>query len=484
MPTRSRWTLDIPQTTLPSFLFGSPTAELDNRRAQFIDADRPEKYYLTIASLRLWAQRLAAGLVAAGLKNGEPVMVYSGNNLFFPVALIGVVMAGGIFTAANPAYTAREVAFQLQNSGARFLICSDSALEVGLEGAKQANLPRERVYNLDDGYDTFDGKGKSIKGCKHWSALMAPEPEARKFAWKTGKEHTQDTICLNYSSGTTGLPKGVEITNQNYVSNAVQHMYLIELKPDYQKVKESLRWSCFLPMYHAMAQTIFCVGAVSKQVPVYIYRKFDFIGLLEGIQRFRITDLQLVPPIVVAMAKRPETKEYDLSSVTSVGSGAAPLGREITLELEKLWPEGQVNLKQGYGMTEVTCSVLGWDPRKHCEDFSVGEPNANTAVKLVDPADGKTEVPDGERGEIWVQGPNGRKGYWKNEEATKETITEDGWLRTGDIAYKDQNGHFFVVDRMKELIKVKGMQVAPAELEAQLLEHPAVADVAVVGVTM
>lgn len=402
----------------------------------------------------------------------------------FPAILLGVVMAGGIFTAANPAYTSREVAFQLQNSGARFLICSSAAINTGLEGAKEAKLPKDCVFVIDDGYDTFDGRGKGVKGCQHWSKLIANPEEGKKFRWHTGAHYAHDTMALNYSSGTTGLPKGVEITNKNYVSNAIQHLYLTELKPDYEKIKHTLRWGCILPMYHAMAQTIFCVGAPSKRIPVYIARKFDFLDMLDGVQKYRITDLQLVPPIVVAMAKRPETKRFDLSSVIGAGSGAAPLGREVTLEFERLWPNGQVNLKQGYGMTEVTCSCLGWDPRKHCEDFSVGEPNPNCSVKLMNPEDGKTEVADGERGEIWVQGPNVMKGYWKNEKATKETITPDCWLRTGDIAYKDQNGHFFVVDRMKELIKVKGLQVAPAELEAQLLEHPGIADAVVVGCMM
>lgn len=484
MPTKSRWSLPIPQTTLPSFLFESPSAQVDDQQAQFIDADRPDTHYLTHSGYRLWAQRLAMGLQAAGLKQGEPVMLYTSNTLFFPVALLGVIMAGGIFTAANPAYTAREVAFQIENSGARFFICSESALDTGLEGAKQAGMGRERVFTIDQGYDTLDGKGKDRQGVRHWSKLMAPADKARGFQWRTGPDYTNDTICLNYSSGTTGLPKGVEITHRNYIANAVQHMYLVELRPNFQETKDSLRWSCFLPMYHAMAQTIFCVGAVYKRIPVYVYQKFDFINMLEGVQKFRITDLQLVPPIVIMMAKRPETKRYDLSSCIAAGSGAAPLGREVTNEFEKLWPNGQINLKQGYGMTEVTCSVLGWDPAKHCEDFSVGEPNANCSVKLMDPEDGKTEVPDGERGEIWAQGPNIMKGYWRNEKATRETLTPDGWLRTGDIAYKDPSGNFFVVDRMKELIKVKGMQVAPAELEAQLLEHPKVVDAAVIGVSV
>lgn len=229
-----------------------------------------------------------------------------------------------------------------------------------------------------------------------------------------------------------------------------------------------------------MAQTIFGLNALKQNIPVYFMAKFDFVQMLEYTQKYRITFLILVPPVVVALAKHPITKKYDLSSVENVGSGAAPLGREVCVELEKLWPNGQVNVKQGWGMTEITCSALGWHPEEYSDSFSVGELNANTEAKIVDEAD--KEVAQGERGEIWVRAPNVMKGYWNRPDATAETLTPDGWLKTGDIAYVDQSGKFFIVDRKKELIKVKGNQVAPAELEALLLDFDPVADVAVIGV--
>lgn len=346
MPTKARWSLPIPNTTLPTFLFTSPDKPLSTSPL-LLDAARPEPYNLSLSTYRLWSQRLALGLRKAGLKKGEAVMLYSGNSIMFPVVLMGVIMAGGIFTGANPAYNAREVGYQIENSGARFLICAEAALDVGLEGAKVGKLPKDKVFVFDEGYDAFDGKCKGAKGCRPWTDLLAPAKEAASFQWVTGEQYTSDTICLNYSSGTTGLPKGVMITHTNYVSNAVQHAFLAtNCRNDYEQVKHKLRWLCLVPMYHAMAQTIFCVGAPSKGIPVYVMRKFDFVKMLEAIQNFRITDLTLVPPIVVAMAKRPETRKYDLSSVENAGSGAAPLGREIAIEFEKLWPDGQVNLKQ------------------------------------------------------------------------------------------------------------------------------------------
>jgi len=221
MPIRSRWTIDIPRVTLPTFLFGSPSGPVPDKAA-LIDADRPETHYLTHQTYRLWAKRLAAGLRAAGLQPGDAVLLYSGNTLFFPVVVLGVIMAGGIFTGANPSYVAREVAHQLRDSGARFLVCTDASIDTGLEAARLAGLKEDSVFAFDDGYATFEGMGKPLKGCRHWSALIADEQAGEAFEWTEGQAELGRTIALNYSSGTTGLPKGVEITHTNYVSNCTQ----------------------------------------------------------------------------------------------------------------------------------------------------------------------------------------------------------------------------------------------------------------------
>jgi 4-coumarate--CoA ligase len=224
-------------------------------------------------------------------------------------------------------------------------------------------------------------------------------------------------------------------------------------------------------MYHAMAQNIFIAAALKREVPVYIMPKFDFIKMLEYVEKFRISDLILVPPVVIALAKHPAVKsgKYDLSSVETIGSGAAPLGREVCEEVEALWPPGRINVKQGWGMTEygflgfiakspdklmnhasnrTTCSILGWNPTEKSYSASVGELNANCEAKIM-ADDGVTEYGRNQRGELWVRAPNIMKGYWKNPQATKETKTEDGWLKTGDIAYVDDDGRFHVVDRKK-----------------------------------
>ncbi|KAI9038779.1 acyl--CoA ligase [Aspergillus affinis] len=483
MPFKSRWHLDIPDTHLASLLFTSPSHPLSKTHRCFSEAARSETHYFTTHDYRLWSQRFAAGLRKSGLQTGDRVVLFSGNDLFFPVVFMGIIMAGGIFSGANPTYVARELAYQLQDSGATYLICAEGSLDTGIEAARLAGMSRDRVFVFDNA--VFDGQGKGQQGCRYWGELIASVDEGSKFAWDdlSTPEAAGRTLALNYSSGTTGRPKGVEITHRNYVANMLQYNYLFYLDPEWRIKQERARWLCFLPMYHAMAQNIFIAAALSRGVPVYIMPRFDFVKMLEYTEKFRISDLILVPPVVVAIAKHPLVKsgKYDLSSVEKVSSGAAPLGREVCEEVEALWEPGRINIKQGWGMTETTCSLLGWHPMEQSHTASVGELNANCEAKIM-ADDGVTELGRNQRGELWVRGQNVMKGYWRNPEATRETKTPDGWLKTGDIAFVNDEGKFHVVDRKKELIKVKGNQVAPAELEALLLEHPAVADAAVIGV--
>ncbi|KAG9744696.1 putative 4-coumarate-CoA ligase, partial [Aureobasidium melanogenum] len=484
MPWKSRWNVEIPQVSLPTYIFGSPSAALPETPL-YLDPESPDKYHLSKSDLRQWCKRLAVGLQKAGLKPGDRVLLFSGNNIFFPVVFYGTIMAGGIFTGANPTYVPRELAYQLQDSGAKFLICAEASLKTGIEAADAAGLSHDKVFVFDNGHATIDNTGKGHGDVRHWSKLLASTAESRDFAWEelSSEEELDRTICLNYSSGTTGVPKGVMITHRNSISNNQGIIRVAKSVPEYEENKKTARWLCMLPMYHAYGQSYYCVGSASREIPTYVMPKFNFPKMLSYIEKFKITDLNLVPPIVVTMAKNPATKKCDLSSVRYIGSGAAPLGSEVSREVEQLWPKGKMNVKQGWGMTEVTCSACGWDPTKTSLSNAVGELNPNVEGMIVDVSSG-AEVQRGQRGEFWVRGPNVMKGYWNKPDATKDTLTEDGWLKTGDVAYLDEEGHLFIVDRIKELIKVKGNQVAPAELEALLLDHPAITDVGVVGVTI
>ncbi|KAE8355052.1 hypothetical protein BDV28DRAFT_129818 [Aspergillus coremiiformis] len=485
MPFKSRWQVDIPDMHLASFLFTSPTHPLSKTHRCFSEAAHPDTHYFTTHDFRLWCQRVAAGLRKAGLQPGDRLLLFSGNDIFFPVVFMGVIMAGGIFSGANPTYVARELAYQLQDSGATYLLCAEGSLDTGIAAAQAAGMSQDRVFVFNNAI--FDGQGEGKKGCRYWGELVASVDEGSRFVWDdlSTPEKTNRTLVLNYSSGTTGKPKGVEISHKNYCANMLQASYSFYLNPNWRKNQARARWLCLLPMYHAMAQTIFIAAALHRGTPVYIMPKFDFIQMLEYAEKFRISDLILVPPVVVALAKHPAVKsgKYDLSSIEAISSGAAPLGREICGEVEALWEPGRINVKQGWGMTETTCTILGWDPSEISQTASVGELTPNCEAMIM-ADDGVTELGCNQRGELWVRGPNIMKGYWRNPQATKETLTDNGWLKTGDIAYVDDQGKFYVVDRKKELIKVKGNQVAPAELEALLLEHPAVADVAVIGVSV
>ncbi|KAH0442781.1 4-coumarate- ligase [Colletotrichum camelliae] len=490
MPIKSRWSEPIPNCSLQKWIFGSSSAPLTDRKA-FYDADRPETHYLTFGDYRLVAKQIAIGLQKAGLKPGDRVLLFSGNNLFFPVIFLGVLMAGGIFTGANPTFVPRELAYQLKDSGAVFMVAAEGSLDTALAAAKEVQMPASNVFVFDT---TIPGSSQPEKpargGARHWTELIAPKAQAEKFEWVEPADARTTTCCLNYSSGTTGVPKGVEITHYSYVANGCGVVKVSALEEDHEASIARSVGLCFLPLYHAYAQTYFVANFAKQGIPVYIMTGFDFVKMLTYIQRYRVTQLVSVPPILVALTKHPITAKFDLSSLESVGSGAAPLAEDVARQAEKLLKKPDLIVRQGWGMTEVTCTAMTWDPSRLVRSSSVGELMPNYMAKLVDES-GKEITEPKVPGELLVTGPTVMRGYWRNPKATQETIDTDSegnrWLRTGDIAYVDEfktGGLFFIVDRKKELIKVKGNQVAPAELEALLLERPDVADVAVIGVTI
>ena len=346
----SRWNISIPHQSLPSLLFTSPTQPLSETKRILISASDPSSF-LTPSTYRLYSQRLASGIQShADFPPSSRILVFSPNSLFYPVAFIGIVMAGGIFTGANPSYTARELAYQLNDTEALYLFVSPESLSTGLEAASQVNLPKSRIFIFDD-----DVSGRAAttltQGCRHWSCLLASVPAGEKFSWDPcdTPEKSSQTMTLNYSSGTTGLPKGVEISHHNYVANTLQMQHLVGLK----KTEEGEdQWLCFLPLYHAYSQSMHAILGPLVGFPVYIMKKFDLVEMLECVQKFKISRLTVVPPILVALANNEQVRKgrWDLSSIKDVGSGAAPMGNELRTELEEVFRG--VNVKQGWGMTE------------------------------------------------------------------------------------------------------------------------------------
>ncbi|KAK4949766.1 hypothetical protein LTR10_011608 [Elasticomyces elasticus] len=483
MPYNSRWRLSPPDTSIPSFMFGSPTATIDSQKELIVDAKRPDTHYLTLHSYREWAKRLATGLKRAGLTEGDRVMLFSGNSIFNPVIAMAILMSGGIYNSANPAYTPRELAHQLKDADPSFVLAAENCIERAMEAARVVGLDEKRIFLYTDVSPHYEAHiPHPAVQYQHWSTLLAEHDVARGFVWK--ELHSPDlasrTAILLYSSGTTGLPKGVELSHRSVIANMLQ-LKQIQLSDTSVAARRSL---CVVPLYHALGLMYYSFTAPKCGIQTFLMERYNLSDMLDHIQSFKITELLLVPPILVAMAKHPSVRDgsCDISSVRKVVAGAAPIGMEVTKQFEELFKE-KVKVRQAWGMSEAPAITLCWDERESLgpSSISIGELVPGAEAMLVK-ENGEEETRPGERGEFWVRSPNMMKGYWRNSKATAETITRDGWMKTGDIAYRDEAGKWYMVDRKKELIKVRGAQVAPAELEALLLEHQQILDAAVIGV--
>ncbi|KAM5344665.1 hypothetical protein ACJ41O_013200 [Fusarium nematophilum] len=482
MPIPSRWTAHVPKVSLPTWIFGSPSASLPHFTT-YVDAARPDTHKLSFEDYRLWSKKIGLGLKNAGIRPGDRVLFFGGNHLLFPCIFMGVIMSGGVFTGANPAFTSKELAYQLSDSKPTFLIAASEVLHVATEAAEQAGLSKSRIFGFD-GSTTNECSSEHPED-QHWSQLVAADDEARSFEWVEPLDPASTTCCLNYSSGTSGLPKGVETTHSNYVATGESALARHNLDKKAQAGEHPEVALCFLPLYHVAAQTVYAIDYPKMGATTYMMSGFKFPQMLECIQRFGVTELLAAPPIIQALSS-PLARKYNLSSVKNIFSGTAPLSSGVARKAEQLWPDGQVRIQQAWGMTELTGAGAVWDSSEVPMLASVGEVIPNGSFKLMD-GDKEIDRPD-VPGELWFTGPSLMKGYWGNPEATRDTIVEEDstrWMKTGDVAYVDSCSpgvKIFLVDRVKELIKVRGLQVAPAELEAVLLESPDVADVGVVAV--
>ncbi len=305
--------------------------------------------------------------------------------------------------------------------------------------ARTAGLPQDCLYLFDDEIR------EPIDGVRDWRSFFGTPQEGEKYQWtKLDPESSEKTLAtVNFSSGTTGLPKGVMITHLNLIANMEQTDFMRNEGKD-SNDKPQQRWIGLLPLYHAYGQLYACLMPAKLCVPVFIMKAFVFEDFLRVIETHRITHLHLVPPILIMLSKRPETAKYDLSSVTKLGCGAAPMSSELQNDCAKRF---KLNVSQAWGMTELTCG--GLMPPGGVEDptGSVGLLMPNCEAKLLD--EKGQEVGPNERGELYFRGPNVSPGYWRNREATKQSMLPGGWLRTGDVATYDEKGWFWIVDRLK-----------------------------------
>ena len=446
----------IPDVSLTEYIFEHVADYLDQPAL----IDGPTGRVVTYRALLHLTGRVSAALAARGFGKGSTACIYSPNVPEYAAIFFGVARIGATNTTANPMYTAEELGRQLADSGARIIFTVPPLAERALAAAKATGAP---VIVLGE-----------APGCLPFAEFIAeggasPEGPDVRFP-SVPIDSARDIVTLPYSSGTTGLPKGVMLTHRNVVANLAQCDFIDDSGPGDHTVG-------FLPFFHIYGMVVILGMVLRKGAAVVTMPQFDLELYLRINAQYKCRSAYLVPPIALALAKHPMVDGFDLSHLEMITSGAAPLGAELELAVEKRL--GCV-VKQGYGMTE-TSPVTHFTPndRALVRHGSCGLLVANTEVRVVDIRT-KRDVGIGEHGELLMRGPQVMKGYLNAPEATEEAIDHDGWLHTGDVGYADADGYFFIVDRLKEFIKYKGYQVAPAELEALLLTHPAVADAAVI----
>jgi acyl-CoA synthetase (AMP-forming)/AMP-acid ligase II len=431
-----------PTFTLPEYL--EHAAHRFEDKACLVNMDGTEYTFG-----RVWeaGKRLGRFLQDQGVQKGDRVAVLSANVPEYVVAFQGIVHAGAVVSTLNPLYKQRELLHQLEDCSAsaiftmRFLMTPVEALKEHLPSLRH-------VWAIEDVWEM--------------AKESPPEPHYVEIDAQT------DLVALPYSSGTTGLPKGVMLSHYNLIAN-IRQLLNVGLTNAYSVYLD------FLPFFHIYGMTVLMNGGFTNGATQVIMPRFDTQLCLDLIQRYKITNLFVVPPALLAMANFPEPGKFDTSSMEFIVSGAAPLPPEVAQRAQAAYG---CKILQGYGMTE-TSAVSNVNPLNRVKSTSVGPPITDTVEKVVSLEDDR-ELGVGETGELLIHGPQIMRGYWNRPEDTADTITQDGWLRTGDIAQFDEEGYVYIVDRKKELIKYKGYQVPPAELEALLMEHPAVADAAVI----
>jgi acyl-CoA synthetase (AMP-forming)/AMP-acid ligase II len=442
--------VEVPSTTLSRYLREVARGHAD--KVAIVDAASGRS--LRYGELERDIGRFAAGLAAQGLKPGDTLVMFAPNLPEWPVAALGALAAGGIVSGANPTCCAQDLARQMRDAKARFVFTIAPLGETVREAAAAAG-PATVIVLGDAGRDNAYG---SLLACTDPEPAVAEDPDA--------------LAALPYSSGTTGLQKGVMLTHRAILSNVLQFNAAI-VRPD---VERRIVVLALLPMFHIFGFTVITLCGLAGGVRLVTMSRFEPESFLKALQEHRVTHLFVVPPILHFLATHPLVASYDLSSLEWIGCGAAPLGAALEgRAAERL----RCLVTQGFGMTESSGVVSATYPGR-LRVGSSGQLVPGTEARVVDPVSG-LDVARGETGEIWFRGPQAFKGYLNQPEATASTITPGGWVRTGDIGHIDADGYLYLTDRLKELIKVKGFQVAPAELEALLYTHPDVADAAVIG---
>jgi acyl-CoA synthetase (AMP-forming)/AMP-acid ligase II len=442
---------DVPIPVVPFHQFVLHRAEKLKAIPVLIDAETGRT--LTYEELARDVCRFAGALAARGMRKGDVFALMLPNVPEFATTFYGVLAAGGVVTTINPLYTPDEIAHQLEDSGAKYLVTLPQLFDKAV--AATAKLQLREIFVA----------GETV-GATSLNKLLAADCTPPSI----DLDPIEDFAVLPYSGGTTGEPKGVVLSHTNLAAGVLS----VPVPPTFEVGTVVL---AVLPFFHVAGMVAVLHTALYSGHTLVLMQRFELESFLRAVQNHRVEFAPLVPPIVVALAKHPAVENYDLSSLRLVGSGAAPLGAEMQRACENRL---RTRVVQAYGMTEaagLTHSSL--DPICETKAGSVGPCAPNVRCKVVDLVTG-SELGPNEKGELHLRAPQVMKGYLNNPAATSECLDRDGWYHTGDVGYADEDGCFYILDRLKELIKYKGFQVAPAELEAVLLSHPAIADAAVV----
>ncbi len=409
---------------------------------------------ITYKEMVEYIKAFAHALNSTGVSKGDVVAINMPNCPEYVIAFHGILAAGATVTTLNPLYREKELDYQLNDSRAKLIITIKSLSSL-IEKVKDSTKLEEIILA-----DAEDGMWRMIR--EH----MGKEWTASELNVK------EDLAVLPYSSGTTGFPKGVMLTHFNLTANVKQTIGTGE-------IKEGDVVLAFLPFFHIYGMTVLMNVTLVVGATIVIMPRFDLELFLNMIQKYRVTKTYIVPPVALALASFKDLAKFDFSSLVSVTSAAAPLPVEVGERLQAALPH--VIVKQGYGMTEaspvVTLSPLD---KSRVKIDSVGFPIPDTELKVVDVENPEKTLPVGEVGELAIRGPQIMKGYLNRPEETSKVLTSDGWYLSGDIARIDEEGYVYILDRKKDMIKYKGYQIAPAELESVILAHPAVKDVAVI----
>ncbi|CDP06777.1 unnamed protein product [Coffea canephora] len=429
-----------PNLSMVPFLFRNfPSL---SQSTALIDAGTAESF--TFFDLLTQVSKLSHALLKLNINKNDVVLIFSPNSVLFPISFLAVVGIGAIATTVNPLYTINELSNQVNDSNPKLIITGS--------------------FDAADSYNTLF--------CHYSDLINSTSPASSDSLWSSAVQ--TDVAALLYSSGTTGKSKGVVLTHRNFIATASMVTRDQECYGNSKNV-----YLCFLPMFHIFGLSVAVYAQLQKGNTVVVMERYEMEKALHAVEKYKVTHMYAVPPVVVALGKQKKVvSKYDCSSLREIACGAAPLGKDVIEECAKNFP--QAVIVQGYGVTE-TCGIIS------IEDVKTGPPHSGSTgvlfpgveCKILD-VDTAEPLPPFQKGQILVRGQNMMQGYFKNQIATNETIDKQGWVHTGDLGYFDDKGLLYVVDRIKELIKYKGFQVAPAELEELLLTHPEISDAAVI----